>query len=82
MTSIPINSIVPNGKTLASRTYPLLLYVKEKKAEDFPQIWAYIKEFTGEDAIGSAGYLTQKGLIPMPEERGSVRGNKSPKNYC
>ena len=34
-----------------------------------PGIKEYIAEFTSDKAIGEEGYLADKGLIPLPEDR-------------
>ena len=33
----------------------------------YPGIEEYVAEFTNEDTWGEDGYLTDKGLIPLPE---------------
>ena len=39
-----------------------------------PGIKEYVDEFTSEAAAGEAGYLSDKGLIPLPDdEREAVR---------
>ena len=36
----------------------------------------YLNEFTSDKAWGEEGYLSEKGMIPMPdEERAAFRGN-------
>ena len=33
-----------------------------------PSIRAFVKEFTSKGAMGSDGYLVEKGLIPLPSD--------------
>ncbi|MFH2093919.1 MAG: phosphate ABC transporter substrate-binding protein, partial [Pseudomonadota bacterium] len=45
---------------------PLFFYVKKAHVDQIPGIREFLKEFTSEAAWGEEGYLTDKGLIPMP----------------
>jgi phosphate transport system substrate-binding protein len=53
------------GKYPLSR--PLFFYVKAAHAGVIPGIKEYLAEFTSEKAWGKDGYLSEKGLIPMPD---------------
>ena len=46
---------------------PCTFYVKNAHVS-VPGIKEYIDEFTSDAAIGAAGYLTDRGLIPLHEE--------------
>jgi phosphate transport system substrate-binding protein len=46
---------------------PLFFYVKKAHVGTIPGIEEYLKEFTSEKAWGPDGYLSEKGLIPMPD---------------
>ncbi len=67
-----INGVAPEFETIASGDYPLsrplFFYVKKAHAGVIPGIKEYLLEFTSDKAWGDEGYLTDKGLIPMPEE--------------
>lgn len=41
--------------------------MKKAHVDSIPGIREFLAEFTSEKAWGSEGYLTDKGLIPMPE---------------
>jgi len=62
----------PTFENIASGVYPvsrpLFFYVKNAHVGTIPGIKEYIAEFTSEKAWGDEGYLTDKGLIPMPED--------------
>jgi len=56
---------IADGKYPVSR--PLFFYVKKAHAGVIPGIKEYVAEFTSEKAWGPDGYLSEKGLIPMPD---------------
>ena len=60
----PTFEAIADGKYPVSR--PLYFYVKKAHANTIPGIKEYLKEFTSEKAWGPDGYLSDKGLIPMP----------------
>ncbi|MEW6428003.1 MAG: PstS family phosphate ABC transporter substrate-binding protein [Thermodesulfobacteriota bacterium] len=59
-------------ENIASGAYPvsrpLYFYVKKAHAGVIPGIQEYVNEFASEKAWGDNGYLSDKGLIPMPKE--------------
>jgi phosphate transport system substrate-binding protein len=57
---------IADGNYPVSR--PLYFYVKSSHVGKIPGIKEFLAEFVTEDAFGEEGYLTEKGLIPMPEE--------------
>jgi len=67
-----INGIEPTFEAIASGDYPvsrsLFIYVKKAHAGVIPGMKEYLTEYTSDQAWGDEGYLTDKGLIPMPEE--------------
>ena len=68
----------PTFENIAVGKYPvsrsLYFYVKQAHVNKIPGIAEFITEFTSEKAFGDDGYLTDKGLIPMPEkERNKFR---------
>jgi phosphate transport system substrate-binding protein len=72
----------PTFDNIADGAYPvsrpLYFYVKKAHVNAVPGIQEYLAEFTSEKAYGEEGYLTEKGLIPMPEaERGQFRYDAS-----
>ncbi|GAA0423851.1 PstS family phosphate ABC transporter substrate-binding protein [Cocleimonas flava] len=58
---------IADGKYAVSR--PLYFYVKGDHVGKVPGIAEFLTEFTSEDAWGDDGYLTEKGLIPLSEEK-------------
>ncbi len=66
-----VDGVQPTFENIASGTYPvsrpLFFYVKKAHAGVIPGIKEYVAEFTSEKAWGSEGYLSERGLIPMPD---------------
>lgn len=74
---IPINGVKPDFDSIASGKYPvsrpLYFYVKKAHIGTIPGIKEYLAEFTSDKAWGNNGYLSEKGLIPLPnKERSQV----------
>lgn len=72
-----INGIAPTFETIANGEYPisrpLYFYVKKAHVGTIPGIREFLYEFTSEAATGEFGYLSDNGLIPLPEsERRAV----------
>jgi phosphate transport system substrate-binding protein len=67
-----IDGVAPEFETIASGDYPLsrplFIYVKKAHVGVIPGIKEYLTEYTSDKAWGEFGYLSDKGLIPMPEE--------------
>jgi phosphate transport system substrate-binding protein len=75
-----VDGTQPTFENIASGKYPLsrplFFYVKKAHAGVIPGIKEYLAEFTSEKAWGKDGYLSEKGLIPMPDtERKQVAEN-------
>jgi phosphate transport system substrate-binding protein len=56
---------IASGKYALSR--PLFFYVKKAHVGTIPGIREFVSEFTSEKAWGVDGYLSEKGLIPLPD---------------
>ena len=72
-----IDGVVPTFDAIADGDYPvsrsLYFYVKKAHVDVIPGLKGYLREFTSERAWGDEGYLSDRGLIPMPaEERQQV----------
>lgn len=67
-----VDGVQPTFEGIAEGKYPisrpLFFYVKKAHAEVIPGMREYLSEFTSEKAWGPDGYLTDKGMIPMPEK--------------
>lgn len=72
-----VDGVVPTFDAIADGDYPvsrpLFFYVKKAHVDVIPGLRGFLREFTSERAWGEEGYLSERGLIPMPdEERGQV----------
>lgn len=67
-----IGGVAPEFETISDGSYPisrpLYIYVKKAHAGVIPGIQEFINEFTSDKAYGEEGYLSDRGLIPMPDE--------------
>ncbi|WP_420563211.1 PstS family phosphate ABC transporter substrate-binding protein [Thalassobaculum sp.] len=66
-----IEGNAPTFDAIADGSYPvsrsLFFYMKNAHVGVIPGMKEYVAEFTSEKAAGQEGYLTDKGLIPLPE---------------
>lgn len=58
---------IAGGQYPVSR--PLFFYVKNDHVGKVPGIQEFLAEFTNDDTWGEDGYLTEKGLIPLSDEK-------------
>ncbi len=67
-----IDGVAPTFDSIADGQYPvsrpLFFYVKAAHVGSIPGIREYLREFTSDAASGDFGYLSDKGLIPLPED--------------
>jgi phosphate transport system substrate-binding protein len=68
----PVDGVAPTFDAIADGSYPvsrpLYFYVKKAHVDVIPGLRGFLREFTSERAWGEEGYLSDRGLIPMPEE--------------
>ncbi|MEA3547828.1 MAG: PstS family phosphate ABC transporter substrate-binding protein [Thermodesulfobacteriota bacterium] len=66
-----IDGVEPTFEEIADGKYPvsrpLYFYVKKAHVGIIPGMEGYLEEFSSEKAWGEEGYLTDRGLIPMPD---------------
>ena len=72
-----IDGVEPTFDSIADGSYPvsrpLFFYVKKAHVDVIPGLRAFLREFTSDRAWGDFGYLSDRGLIPLPaEERRDV----------
>jgi phosphate transport system substrate-binding protein len=67
-----VDGVQPTFEAIADGSYPvsrpLFFYVKKAHVGVIPGIQEYLTEFTSEKTWGPDGYLSEKGLIPMPDQ--------------
>lgn len=64
--SAPTFDAIADGSYAVSRS--LFFYMKNAHVGVIPGMKEYVAEFTSEKAAGQEGYLTDKGLIPLPAD--------------
>ncbi len=71
-----VDGVQPKFEAIADGSYPvsrpLFFYVKKAHVQAIPGMREFLAEFTSDKAWGDEGYLTDKGLIPMPESERKV----------
>jgi phosphate transport system substrate-binding protein len=72
-----VDGVAPSFDAIADGDYPvsrpLFFYVKKAHVDVIPGLRGFLREFTSDRAWGDEGYLSERGLIPMPiEERSEV----------
>ena len=75
-----VDGVEPTFDAIADGSYPvsrpLYFYAKKAHVDVIPGLRGFLREFTSERAWGDEGYLSDRGLIPMPEEeRSEVAAN-------
>jgi len=75
-----VDGIEPTFDDIANGDYPvsrpLYFYAKKAHVGVIPGLQGFLREFSSERAWGEEGYLSDRGLIPMPEdERRLVASN-------
>jgi phosphate transport system substrate-binding protein len=66
-----VDGVQPTFENIADGKYPvsrpLFFYVKKAHVDVIPGMKDYLAEFTSEKCWGDEGYLSERGLIPMPK---------------
>ena len=65
-----VEGVEPSFEAIADGSYPvsrpLYFYVKRAHVDVIPGLRAFLRELTSDRAWGEEGYLSERGLIPMP----------------
>jgi phosphate transport system substrate-binding protein len=71
--AVAVGGVEPNEETIESGEYgvsrPLFVYVKNAHRGVIPNLQEFVEEFASDDAMGPGGYLSERGLIPLPEDK-------------
>ncbi|ETX29534.1 substrate-binding domain-containing protein [Roseivivax isoporae] len=71
--AVSINGVQPDPDTIASGDYPisrpLYFYVKNAHRGVIPGLNEFIEEYMSEDAMAPGGYLTERGMVALSDER-------------
>ena len=73
-----INGVTPTFDAIADGDYPisrpLFFYAKKAHVGVIPGLREFLREFTSPRAWGEEGYLSERGLIPLPDDERSEVG--------
>ncbi len=71
--AVKIKGVEPSMASIGDGSYgisrPLFFYVKNAHRRVIKGLNEYLAEFVGNDAMGSDGYLPERGLVALPEEQ-------------
>ena len=70
---VMINGVEPSTDTIADKSYPvsrpLYFYVKNAHRGVIPNLNEFIEEYMSDDALEADGYLSERGLIALADDR-------------
>ncbi|MCW8843873.1 MAG: substrate-binding domain-containing protein [Rhodobacteraceae bacterium] len=70
---VKIEGVEPSMETIADKSYPvsrpLFFYVKNAHRGVIPNLNAFIEEYMSDDALEADGYLSERGLVALADER-------------
>ena len=70
---VAIEGVVPDESTIESGEYgvsrPLFIYVKNDHRGVIPNLQEFVEEYVSDDSMGPGGYLSERGLIPLPDDK-------------
>jgi phosphate transport system substrate-binding protein len=73
LAGVPIDGVAPTFETISDGTYKpsreLYVYVKKAHVGVIPGLDKFAAEYVSDTASGEEGYLSEKGLVPLPAER-------------
>ncbi|MFN3641586.1 MAG: substrate-binding domain-containing protein [Gemmobacter sp.] len=69
---VKLDGVEPNLDTIADFSFPvarpLYFYIKNAHRGVIPNLQEMIEEYISDEALAPGGYLTERGLVPLPEE--------------
>lgn len=76
--AVAVNGVQPSIEAIADGSYavsrPLYIYIKNAHRGVIPGLEEFVTEYVSEEAFGPDGYLSERGLVPLPDaEREKVR---------
>ena len=73
LTGAAIEGVTPSAETIETGEYgisrPLFFYVKNAHRGAIPNLEEFVAEYVSEPAMGPGGYLQERGLVPLGDER-------------
>lgn len=76
--AVAVDGVLPAPETIADGSYgvsrPLFFYIKNAHRGVIPGLEEFVTEYVSEESFGEGGYLSERGLIPLPAaERETTR---------
>ncbi len=72
---VKINGVEPDATTIGDKSYPisrpLYFYTKNAHRNVIPHLQDFIEEYMSEDALAPDGYLAERGLVSLTDDRRS-----------
>ncbi len=72
---VSINGVMPDSDTIGNFSYPisrpLYFYTKNAHRGVIPNFQEFVEEYMSEDALAPSGYLSERGLVTLPDDRRS-----------
>ena len=73
LSGVPVDGVAPSFETIADGTYKpsreLFVYLKKAHVGVVPGLDKFAFEYVSDAATGEEGYLSDKGLVPLPAEK-------------
>jgi len=70
---VQLDGVSPSFDTIADKSYPvsrpLYFYVKNAHRGVIPGLNEFVVEYMSEDALAPGGYLSERGLVPLVDDR-------------
>jgi phosphate transport system substrate-binding protein len=70
---VKLDGVEPDFDTIADKSYPvsrpLYFYVKNDHRGVIPGLNEFVEEYMSEDALAPGGYLSERGLVPLNDDR-------------
>jgi phosphate transport system substrate-binding protein len=70
---VKLNGVEPTFDTIADKSFPvsrpLYFYVKNAHRGVIPGLNEFVEEYMSEDALAPGGYLSERGLVPLVDDR-------------
>ena len=70
---VAVDGVAPSTETIADGSYsvsrPLYFYIKNAHRGVIPGLDEFIAEYVSDPAFGEGGYLSERGLIALPEDQ-------------
>lgn len=71
--AVKVNAVEPTFDTIADGSYPvsrpIFFYVKNAHRDVIPGMKEFLTEYTSDEALGPEGYLAERGLTPLSDEK-------------